>query len=176
MNVPRLTVIDWETLGLESNTKVLSLGAVTFNIDGSGQDVNFYANIELRGQENRTSTESTVKWWEEQTDEARAALHINEIPLKQTISALRAHIYIECSEGIIGNGVNFDNAILANICKETGLDYPVKYYQDYDLRTMNLMAGVAKVAWPKELTMHNALDDAIYEAMCAKHYWKSIHG
>lgn len=176
----RLTVLDWETLGIKPNAKVIAIGACTFNLDGSGDDAYLSATISKEGQENRSITPSTISWWEQQSKEAQNASYTapieHSINLETAVHALVSHIVLNESKGIIGNGIGFDNVILANICSELKIAYPVPFWADYDLRTMKLMANVNKPEWPEHLTPHNALHDVMYEASAAKYYWNILHG
>ena len=64
--------------------------------------------------------------------------------------------------------------ILKNVCSYINRDYPVKFWQDYDLRTMKLMAGNPRLDWPNGLVKHYALHDVIAEAAFAREYWKIV--
>lgn len=174
-----LTVIDWETLGLRADTKVLSLGAATFDITKATKLSKYYAKIDLADQKNRSEDQSTIDWWAKQSDAAKDAAFdlTNAVSLRQAIGGLTAHILHNNSQGIIGNGIRFDNNILADACEELKMSYPVMYWSDFDLRTMKLMAGIDRPAWPQGLIPHHALHDAIYEAECARAYWAATrHG
>lgn len=176
----RLTVIDWETLGLRPDTKVIAVAAVTFNLKADNADFKMFTSpIGLKGQEKRSETQSTIDWWGKQSEEARRksidAPMTEKHHILRTLDTLIHFISNTSSQGIVGNGINFDNAILSNLCIEHGIEYPTPYWSDHDLRTMKLMANVDKLPWPKELTPHVALDDALHEALCARYYWETLH-
>ena len=180
-NKMRLTVIDWETLGIDPTARVIAVGAVTFNLKSEDPDYKcFDTPISLKGQENRTFSQSTIDWWGQQSPEAKMASLNAPMADKKHISLamnlLTNFIKNTDAEGILGNGINFDNAILSNLCKEYDIKYPTPYWADHDLRTMRLMANMPKPEWPDNLIQHVAADDAIYEAMCARAYWNTLHG
>lgn len=172
----KCAIIDWETCSTENNAKVLAVGMTAFDIQVEStidelKANTFSINITNEDQDGRHVSKDTMEWWSQQSDEAKADL---ETPPKVSLTAALLKIVNFCKEHevqhLIGNGENFDNAILADACKQCGIDYPVAFWQDADLRTMKLMAGLSnsKAVFPKGLIPHKASDDAIFEAMVAQ--------
>lgn len=172
----KCAIIDWETLSLEKNAKVLAVAMTVFDLQVEStidelRANTFSLNITNEGQEDRDVNQETVDWWANQCDEAKADLEKPpKVSLEAAIHTVTAFIEKHDVKFLIGNGENFDNAILYNICKQLDMEYPVPFWADADLRTMKLMAGLqnSREQFPKGLTKHIASDDAIFEAMVAQ--------
>ena len=139
-----------------------------------------YVIFDKRGQSMRTRSEDTMSWWKQQTD---LAWNLTTIPNDEDYTyplhcgLLKINSWIKRNkiDSLVGNGINFDNAILSNICDQTKEPYPLPYWSDLDLRTMKAFAKCEKLNFPKDKLQHYALHDSIYEAMCAQAYYNSIH-
>lgn len=157
-------MIDIETLGLAASSKILSIGAVAFTI---GTDVTypFYRTVETKaGQEYRTTTDSTIKWWSEQDESIIQEAHSGVTLLRDVLFMLDNFIRYYPKDTLIWcKGVNFDFPILEHAFIENNITIPWKYYQLMDCRTA---FNMFKDRVPKEpnSNAHNALEDAIAQA------------
>lgn len=180
--MPRITMIDWETLDTKPTAQVIAIGAVTFELtDSDAPTQEYYSRIGTATQSNRTVSQDTLDWWESQ--DAAAKRHSfeghnnSDLPtLEQTNTELRNFITATNAEYIMGNGNMFDCNIFRNICEELGVPYPVSYWADLDLRTAKLMSKGEKIPWPEDLIPHHALDDAKYQMYCIRWWWECLHG
>ena len=149
----RLISIDIETLGINSNSPILSIGAC----DNEGRI--YYTNLDVQSQiENGAVTDwSTVHWWMHQSEAARASLHEFGLPPREALFQLSAEFEWDKAEVWV-NGLNFDIPILENAYKRFGMNVPWKYTQCRDLRTLvKLLPHIQK---HKPAVAHNALSDA----------------
>lgn len=179
--MPRIAMLDWETLDTEPTAKVIAVGCVVSDLGAPGNETRFYTRIGTATQQDRTESKSTLAWWEKQTDAAKEhsfAGHDNpELPtLEQVITDLNNFITIQRTEFIMGNGNMFDCNIYRNINDQLDKIYPVGFWQDIDLRTAKLMLKGTKLAWPNHLTPHHARDDAEYQMISLQQWWRDIHG
>ena len=174
----RACIIDWETLSTLPTAKVIAVGLTAFDLTVESTIDELRAttesfNIDSGSQSDRHICPDTFEWWTKQSDEAKAALLDNQLNIKEALSRIISFIENHKIQYLVGNGSTFDNAILADLCREHGIDYPVEYWQDMVLRTMKLLAGMnGKAKFPEGLTKHIAADDAIYEAMVAQTCWR----
>lgn len=149
-------MLDLETLSLNPDAKVLSIGAVKFNSCGILDEM--YANIDDKGGH---VSHDTVMWWMEQSEEARSSLYasatIRGVQLQNSLYKL-----MEWFDGhtIWGNGASFDNVILRNLCMRYDVN-PWPSYMDRCYRTWK--QGKPKLT-DRVGTFHNALDDAKSQA------------
>ena len=179
--MPRVLMLDWETLDTEPTAKVIAVGAVTFelgNPDAETQE--FYTRIGTATQQNRTESQSTLDWWEKQDPIAQEhsfkGHRSGDLPDLETVTlALRNFVTATHAEYIMGNGNMFDCNIFRDICGRANVPYPVSYWADLDLRTAKLMSKGDKLPWPEDLVPHHALDDAKYQVLCIQSWWEKLH-
>ena len=178
--MPRICMLDFETLDKAPTAQVIAVGVHTFNLDNPNDTHDFYLPIATFDQDERTVSKSTMDWWLQQSVSARA--HSFDIRLTVTVGleeaqlALRNFITASKAEYIMGNGNMFDCVLFRNICAQYDVPYPVPYWADLDLRTAQIVMKGEKLPWPDNLTPHHALDDAKYQAMCIQHWWEKLHG
>ena len=178
-----LGVIDFETQAVTANATVLSLAITAFKAGDTNTVLELskktvYWNFSLEDQVlHRDVDQSTLTWWSQQSEKAQAHHRAGELlppveVLKKLIQAVQ-HLKITY---LVGNGIGFDNVLLANLCQQYKVRYPTAYWADLDLRTMRWMANCEVPQFPKELTAHIASHDTIAEAMVFQAYYKDIQG
>ena len=175
----RNIMLDLETMGVGPNAAIVAIGAVEFvlpvkesmaTVGRIGEITReFYRTVDLQSSVDAGGVidPSTVMWWLEQSDEARAEL-TREAGRENIAGALQ--LFREWLGGrdclIWGNGASFDNVILGSAyTKLSGIDFvPWKFRNNRCYRTVKALnkhipadevGGVA----------HNAVDDAKYQAL-----------
>jgi exodeoxyribonuclease VIII len=154
-------MVDLETLGTASNSVIISIGAAQFNAYGVSST--FYRHIDPQScvDVGLQMDVSTVMWWMQQSDAARSAFIHQGEKLSEVLSMLRA--WYPKDACLWGNGATFDNVLLANAYRATGLAAPWRYWGDRCYRTVKAL--YPEVTADKfEGAKHNALDDAINQA------------
>ena len=178
---------DIETLDTTSSALVLSIGAVKFNLEDDeaydeikdDSDRCFYASLELQTQidAGRTISADTLGWWMNQSREAQKVFTENKF---DTVGALcDLATFCKGTNFAWGNGNMFDNIIIRNLYGSYKMTYPYHFTRDLDLRTLKIAAGNPKIQIHTEAdtnVKHNALDDAVFQAVLAQQFWKSIYG
>lgn len=180
-------MLDLETWGVTPGSDLRSIGAVVFDptINYVSEVRQFYAATDnpIIGianysgapvyQYSLTRDPETVKWWNDQSQEAQAAF-ANPVELQKTcehfsswfnritfrVSAKLTDVRLWCK------GPHFDIAILEAVYRAVSLPVPWHYRSPRDMRTVADLAGITK---DEEKTLftgtpHNALDDAISQA------------
>lgn len=160
-------MIDIETLGTAANSVILSIGAVRF--DDSGQmDEEFYTNINIDSclEKGLVVEGRTILWWMGQSDEARAALGLDEHSLTTALIDL-ANAFDWKDTLVWCNGLSFDLPILDTAYRACGMQTPWQYYNGRDYRTIKceLSKEDFKALEVKPTTGHNALEDAKAQAL-----------
>lgn len=157
-------MIDFETLSAMPNSAVLSLGAVSFDEDGIKSE--FYINIQRDSciEKGLHVQQSTVDWWDTQSDEAK-----NALLTKPVVSLLLAMVMFskwwrksKC-KFIWGNGADFDIPILKSCYAVLDADTPHGSYAGRCYRTIKKIPDMPKME-KREGVHHNALDDSISQA------------
>lgn len=165
--------VDLETLDNIASSKILSIGAVVFNSDGTFLST-FHRNLLLTGQEDRSISHDTLMWWFKQSDEARAAFTSPSVTcahIKPTLTAFNQWVGQFKGIKMWSNGANFDLPILAHAMRQHEL---VPAWAFWDERCHRTMKATYKQLAPepkREGTYHNALDDAKHQA----HHLIAIH-
>lgn len=157
---------DLETMGVGPGAAIVAIGAVEFDPDTGKLGREFYQEIRLEDSvaAGGVIDASTVLWWMQQSDDARAAVYN-----KGGVSLLAALIQFAqwlraCGPDVKlwGNGAAFDNVILRNAYGLMRMAPPWDHRNDRCYRTLkNLRPGIELV---RGGTHHNALDDAISQA------------
>lgn len=173
--------IDIESLSLEPNALVLSIGAVLFDRH-NGVEAEYYTAINGAEQQDtygRHLSHSTVMWWLSQTamDPATAAVFANPVGVKTALEGLRdfvaAHTTMWADPYEVWfQGPQFDAVAIGSLCKAADVQVPWRYNAVRDLRTLLAMArahGTTDEALERgigsEYHAHNALDDAKMQAI-----------
>lgn len=66
---------------------------------------------------------------------------------------------------IWGNGPDFDNRLVRQMYEGCKIDLPWEFRGDRDFRTMKNAEGASTLRPPDQGTHHNAIDDALYQAL-----------
>jgi len=160
-------MIDLETMGTNSFTPIISIGAVYFDEYGIGEK--FYTKVSLDSCLNcgmKIDADSVI-WWLQQSDEARKEFKYNsQDRCIQDALAMFKDFYKEDSY-VWGNGADFDIVILANAYKRVNLPVPWKFYHVCCFRTIRTLFPDIEAQDCSDLIAHNALHDAINQAAYA---------
>ena len=167
-------MLDLETMGNGSNSAIIAIGAVAFDIDGVADKFYRQVNLQSSVDAGMEIDASTVLWWLKQSGAARSAFKDNENALNIVNALIEFSIFCKYVNvfGVWGNGAAFDNALLSNAYRKVGMNQPWKFWNDRCYRTIrNIYPCVEFVRFG---THHNALDDAESQALhlieiCKKH-------
>jgi hypothetical protein len=162
--MPKLCVIDLETLGTRPGDTILSIGSCLFDVE-RGIYSEQYVTISQESSKaaGLRAQRSTIEWWAKQSKEAQAAAFKGELSLESALKVFSMWLPDHDSVLVYGNGANFDNAMLAAAYRALKQDPPWKFWNDRCYRTivaMHLKHRVERVG-----TYHNALDDAKTQAL-----------
>lgn len=157
---------DIETLDTKTSAVVLSIGAVKFDKNGIYDHINLRLN--LSDQSDRSISASTVQWWLQQSEAARAAVSTpSHTPLAFTLNTLAGWYGRDPIAGVWGNGAMFDNAIILDLYEKAGLPRPWSYKVDRCYRTLRAVAEMhplVDIDYVRPTTAHDALADAVAQA------------
>lgn len=158
-------MVDLETLDTRPSTVILSIGACIFNEAGPllGSDAKLYVRCSWQDQidAGRTVSESTIRWWMQQSDAARAALDGETFSLSRGLMDLKLMYYAQRCDRIWANGTTFDISILDHAYAGA---QPWKYNAMRDMRGLRDLVPSDIMDDVENVTAHDALSDAIYQA------------
>lgn len=169
MSIPVHISMDVETLDIRASAVVLSIGLAAFTMSG-GLVATFYTRFNRKEQENygRTSTTSTLAWWNLQSDSAKEVLGYDfKQEVRDTLDIIqpffgRFNGGLYDIAGVWGYGSDFDNATVIDLYRHYQKPVPWSYKANRCGRTLVAIAQPEKPA--NTGTHHNALDDAIFQA------------
>lgn len=160
-------MIDLETLATDHDAIVASIGIVLMDMQGL-RVVDCYTfhevlNWDDQFKRGRKCDPSTVRWWLQQSDEARKAL-IAPTPAFANMKYLNENLrrFLSDVDCVWGNGADFDCAIMQSLYKTYEIPCPWSFHKHRCFRTLKNMSRVEP---PERVgTHHNALDDAVFQA------------
>jgi inhibitor of KinA sporulation pathway (predicted exonuclease) len=170
---------DIETLGTKENVAIIQLSAKAFDIHTGTIIDTFNEFVDLNNADGLKIDGATLLWWlkEDRRDLLAEILSMeSKKSLKHVLHNFVTWIKdLRCENKkkyLWGNGILFDNRIIQQACFEHGLDYPIFYRNDRDMRTLFEMAcwklntteeELKKQFEDETLVKHNALDDCQYQ-------------
>jgi hypothetical protein len=164
-------MIDLETVDSGPNAAILSIGACIFDPSSDVLASSFYTRISIPDQlanYERAQSANTMKWWEDQTEEARKVFYEPAYDVEYALIQFTKYLtndYTNDDVCVWGNGVGFDNVILRNLFTASRFPVPWKFYNDRDYRTIKNLLLPREYVKPEFVgTPHYAVDDAIHQA------------
>ena len=170
-------MIDIETLGVNGDSVLVSIGAVTFDDVSLGTTFHRRVDIDSCIKLGMTVSGQTVCWWMDQPDVARKLFSHKGVHITNVLDGfIRAFDWTRIEE-VWANGINLDLSVLTKAFELTGLRCPWAYYKARDYRT-------ARNLFPRELVNeltieprveHDALEDATSQALTLQALLNSEH-
>lgn len=178
-------MLDLETLGTGPRAAIVAIGAVEF--DPRGGEVPsanaFYSRVALASAMQYGEVDaSTLLWWMQQSDQARKDTFLGEAGgLEQVLPAFNRWIDHIDNGGLAknvcvwGNGATFDNVVIRSAMAAVGLTPSWSFRNDKCYRTViNLLPKDKQPEFVRSGTAHNALDDAITQALYLQKVYKAL--
>ena len=187
VNKRRIDIMtDLETLGLSDDSTVFQVAAVKFDIHTGNILEEFNEIIDI-SKEDIICNGDTIKWW----------LNTDVVLFERLLTADRAkpgkevfeefHKWLNCEEDDVylwGNGIKFDNVKIDTQMRKYGLEYPIFYRNDRDVRTILDLASMKTGLTEKEIKKyvedktekkHDALDDCLFQVRCVCTCYKYLN-
>lgn len=165
----RHVMADLETWGTLPGSHLRSIGAVEFNPETGQLGRRFYQNVAELPAYGLTRDASTEKWWSEQSAEAVAALEPKQAILPvamQRFAGWFCGLESDPSQiRIWGHGATFDPVLLESAFRAAEIKCPWDHRAARDTRTLFDLVDFDKSTVPPIGTAHNALDDAVWQAL-----------
>jgi exodeoxyribonuclease VIII len=175
-------MLDLETLGLDYNAAIISIGAVKF--DPKAYDLHeplgkfdiFYAAITHESARRHGTVDAvTIEWWGKQPIEARNAAFNSTNARELSIVLYEFNEWAKDCDGVWGNGATFDNVIIRSALKSCGIEPSWSFRDDKCFRTVcNLVDKENQPPVVRYGTHHNAVDDAITQALHLQKVYKIL--
>lgn len=161
-------MIDLETLATSANALVVSVGAAVFNEKEILRTGYWVLDPQDQVRTGRGFAFKTIKWWMEQSDEARAVFKDQNVTTLRLFASEFQNLFGGEPHRLWGNGADFDLAIMIDLWQRSGLplirEWKYSNHMCYrTFKTLFLREANGKLVERKG-THHNALDDAIFQA------------
>jgi len=180
-NKLRLDIMcDIETLGKDSDTAIFQIAAAAFDIETGSIMYRFNEICNISNTKILVDGD-TLKWWLN-TDKELLTKLLNQGNCSEKWMVEKFHDWITELQKthevyFWGNGILFDNRLVKEKMASYGLQYPIFYRNDRDLRTLVEMASIkydidphnaCKVENPEK---HNAMFDVEHQIRVATYCW-----
>lgn len=173
---------DIETMGTFSGCRVLSIGAVQFDLTGIIPNTDFYVEISARSSFHAGlwDDHETAAWWDKQPIEATRMLRRLEdgggVALAKALQLYEAWLPRKSPDSkveLFANDPDFDYVILAHAYRACGWDrQPWDFRAHRSMRTLRALRPNIDVK--TDGVRHNALDDAKSQALRASAILRDI--
>lgn len=169
-------MLDIETMGNESFSSIVSIGAVEFDIETGQVGEKFERIIDLQSclDLGLIVNASTVMWWMKQGDLARSAL-IDQPTCSINKALIDFSEFCNKDFQIWGNSASFDCGILANAYQKAHLDKPWDFRKERCVRTLVSFAPEIKKRYHNKGVSHNAVDDCLFQIGYCSDIWQYLN-
>jgi hypothetical protein len=172
-------MLDLETLGNKSNSAILSIGAVQFNLETGETGKEFYQVVDLQSclDLGLKINGSTFYWWLQQNKAAQNAVCKNGLELPTVLSNFYEWMN-DCigNVNIWGNGARFDIGILEDAYIAAGYSKMPWYFRsERDVRTLVAFAPDIKNSYLFTGVRHNPIDDCKHQIGYCVKTWKKLN-
>jgi hypothetical protein len=170
----RRIMIDIETLDTLPTAMILSIGAVAFDPDlPAERDEHFYTQIDSRCTPViGTIGVDTVRWWLQQSDEARQAItKPGGTSINFALLDLSRFIGPVAEAEIWAGPATFDIPILEHSYRECGFPVPWHHASVRCWTTLREVLGIYKLS---PTIVHHALDDAQAQVAAFRLAWAKL--
>ena len=167
---PNHAMLDLETLGKRPYCALLSIGACAMRLDRDEPITDlFYQPITLEScfEVGLKADASTIQWWmtnEHVTQEARDNAFQPGLPLPEALDAFTDWLQSRPLQ-LWGNSARFDLGILEAAYLVCGKEPPWDFRLERCYRTIKNLPGAAGVEFVRVGTYHNAVHDAVSQAI-----------
>jgi len=168
-------MLDIETMGNQSYSAILSIGAIKFNLDTGETGDKFYTTIDLKSciDLGLRINADTLKWWMNQNEQAKKDLFGGDQLCVEDALIKLSH-FINKGDIVWGNSARFDCGILQNAYELCNIKLPWDFRDERCVRTLVSFAPYIKENYKYEGTYHNALSDCYNQIGYCYEIWKTL--
>lgn len=173
-------MLDLETMGNGSNSAIVSIGAVEFDINTGELGREFYHKIDLKSclDKGLKMNADTVLWWLTQNESARKMVAEGQgTELSHALYAF--HLFLvpmhEKEIKIWGNSVRFDCGILQDAYTACNYPIPWNFRNEMDVRTLVALAPEIKANFPSVGILHDPIADCKFQIGYCTAIWQKIN-
>lgn len=163
-------MVDLETLATTPDAHILTIGLVAMHDMDNTLYIHVKRNPSTAGNHIRRVDPDTESWWFKQSPEAQheAFDQTNAVELDVALDQITEWFQADNMKKIWSHGATFDVTMLDDAYRQCDKLPPWRFWDVRDTRTVIDMAQRAvgrKLEPTREGTHHNALDDAVHQAV-----------
>ena len=159
-------MLDLETLGTGSNSVVISVGLIAFNIS-TGEilaDIDIGLNLNQQIKTGGVIDGDTLEFhFAQAPDSIQKMAQRKALDVKEGLNLISNFIEANNLTAIWGNGATFDNVILRNLYARHLKVFPLEFWTDRDVRTAVDIYNIDTRDVHFEGIKHYCLDDARHQ-------------
>jgi len=157
-------MLDIETFGTSPGCAIRSIGAVTFDLNGTVGET-FYVNVNLDTclEAGLVVDPKTADWWARQSADAQRAFEKDQKSLHTALLNFRTWFLARNAPFVWSQGANFDPPVLDAAYRAMGIEVPWRFYNVRDTRTVYDLFGFDTRDIARKRIHHNALDDTLHQ-------------
>jgi hypothetical protein len=170
---------DLETLSTKSRPVIAAVGLVLFDEERIIKDLYRRLDIDEQIKRGRHVSDSTIRWWMRQSDQARhSTFEVENLNtgILHNLSMIREWFFDTDDRICVwGNGSDFDNNALMSLFHDFDQVEPWSYHDNRCYRTMKNIPCVQHIEMERVGEHHNALDDARSQALHLQRIFKELN-
>lgn len=153
-------MVDLETLGIKDGSTIFQIAAASFDLKTGEIHSEIDLKLDISKVEDLKTDGSTLKWWLKTDKELLTKLlHEGELTEDEMFTEFAEWLGQHKSPKLWGNGILFDNVKIKQKYESMGLDYPIYYQHDRDVRTiLDLAASISGLS-EREIRSNNKRED-----------------
>lgn len=170
-------MLDLESLGTKTNSVILTLGAVKFDIYSNAEPYQpLYLKFDVDEQIalGRFVDEGTLQWWGNQSAEVRDEALSDEDRIDCNTALDQLNKFLVGVDDIWAQGPVFDIPMLESLMQDLNRPRPWHYWQIRDSRTLFKLGGDPRREMDSQ-GLHNALADAYNQAKAVQMIIKKLN-
>lgn len=167
-------MVDIETMGNQSHSAIVSIGAIEFDINTGETGKTFYRNVSLQSSLNvgLKVTADTVMWWMRQSEEARTKLTTDLVSLETALTEFSQ--FCNNTYEVWGNSARFDLGLLQNAYEAIGQPICWDFRKERCVRTLVSFRPEIKAAYKATGVLHDALSDCRNQIEYCTEIWNAM--
>lgn len=169
-------MVDIETLGTSADSFIFQIAAIAFDITTGKEVDTFNRIVDISSETWMRVDGSTLLWWLNTNKELLTKLLNSGVGTSEDVLT-DFHRWLEKMDDshqgelhLWGNGILFDNNMIKTHFEELGLDNPINFRNDRDVRTLAELAAIKLGTTVSDIrkkfergTAHDAFDDVRHQ-------------
>lgn len=173
-------MLDLETMGNRSNSAIVSIGAVEFDINTGELGREFYRKIDLKSclDKGMKINADTLNWWLMQNESARKMVAEGQgSELSHALYEFKLFLtLLDVNKvKVWGNSVRFDCGILQDAYTACNESEPWNFRNEMDVRTLVAFAPEVKANFPSVGILHDPIADCKFQIGYCTAIWQKIN-